>query len=170
MLSTKVVARPEEGKCTVRRRICPRVAQLSVSAAVLLLSFLNYTNGFTPPLLPPRLCAAAPSPLQTSTASTEIAGITKLRPPIVRIGNNGSSTLIGAKKARSDDGCARDDIDDAGPKGIVTGVFKKSPGAIIIAPFVLIFGLDLIANIVVVTKRSLEVLFTGEYTVWTPWQ
>lgn len=50
------------------------------------------------------------------------------------------------------------------------GIFKKSPGAIVVAPFLLLFGLDLIANIAVITKRSLEVFFTGEYTVWTPWQ
>lgn len=50
------------------------------------------------------------------------------------------------------------------------GIFKKSPGAAILAPFVLLFGLDLVLNVAVVTKRSLEVFFTGEYTVWTPWQ
>ncbi|KAL7543829.1 hypothetical protein ACHAXR_013161 [Thalassiosira sp. AJA248-18] len=50
------------------------------------------------------------------------------------------------------------------------GIFKKSPGTAIVAPFVLLFGFDLIANILVITKRSLEVAFTGEYTVWTPWQ
>ena len=49
-------------------------------------------------------------------------------------------------------------------------MFKRSPGTIVVLPFVLIFGLDLVANIAVVTKRSLEVFFTGEYTVWTPWQ
>ena len=51
-----------------------------------------------------------------------------------------------------------------------TGIFKKSPGTAILAPFVLLLGVDLVANVAVVTKRSLEVLFTGEYTVWTPWQ
>jgi hypothetical protein len=38
----------------------------------------------------------------------------------------------------------------------IFGAFKKSPGTIIIIPFVALFGLDLIANIAVVTKRSLE--------------
>ena len=38
----------------------------------------------------------------------------------------------------------------------VMQVFKKNPGTIIVAPFVLLFGFDLIANILVVTKRSLE--------------
>lgn len=48
--------------------------------------------------------------------------------------------------------------------------FKKSPGTLIVAPFVLIIGLDLLANIAVVTKRSIEVALTGEYTVWNPFQ
>ncbi|KAL7506183.1 hypothetical protein ACHAXN_003476 [Cyclotella atomus] len=39
----------------------------------------------------------------------------------------------------------------------ILGVLKKNPGTIIVVPFVALFGLDLIANIVVVTKRSLEV-------------
>lgn len=62
------------------------------------------------------------------------------------------------------------DEKDGGGGGLLGGVFKKSPGAAIVAPFVLLFGLDLVLNIAVVTKRSLEVFFTGEYTVWTPWQ
>ncbi|KAL7429776.1 hypothetical protein ACHAXH_003985 [Discostella pseudostelligera] len=65
-----------------------------------------------------------------------------------------------------------DDDDDTNNKtsNKLMGVFKKSPGAVLLAPFVFLFGLDLVANVAVVTKRSLEVFFTGEYTVWTPWQ
>ena len=84
---------------------------------------------------------------------------------------------MGAKKTRGGGGggAGDDEDEDVGAddeKGnkILGGVFGKSPGAVVVAPFVLLFGLDLIANIAVVTKRSLEVLFTGEYTVWTPWQ
>lgn len=47
---------------------------------------------------------------------------------------------------------------------------KMSPATLVLAPLVLLFGLDLVLNIAVVTKRSLEVFFTGEYTVYTPWQ
>ena len=36
---------------------------------------------------------------------------------------------------------------------------KKNKGVIFIAPFIFIFGLDLVVNIAVITKRSLEVLF-----------
>lgn len=42
-------------------------------------------------------------------------------------------------------------------------VFKNNPGTLIVAPFVLLFGLDLIANILVVTKRSLEGKSTWVY-------
>jgi hypothetical protein len=63
-----------------------------------------------------------------------------------------------------------DDDSNSNTSNKMMGVFKKSPGAAILAPFVLLFGLDLVANVAVVTKRSLEVFFTGEYTVWTPWQ
>ena len=45
-----------------------------------------------------------------------------------------------------------------------------SPGALLLSPFLLLFGLDIVANIAVITKRSLEVMFTGEYTVWNPFQ
>eukprot|EP00550_Attheya_septentrionalis_P006704 CAMPEP_0198301610 /NCGR_PEP_ID=MMETSP1449-20131203/52274_1 /TAXON_ID=420275 /ORGANISM="Attheya septentrionalis, Strain CCMP2084" /LENGTH=129 /DNA_ID=CAMNT_0044003729 /DNA_START=168 /DNA_END=554 /DNA_ORIENTATION=+ len=39
--------------------------------------------------------------------------------------------------------------------------FRKNPGSLVVAPFVLLFALDIVANILVVTKRSIEVLFTG---------
>ena len=48
------------------------------------------------------------------------------------------------------------------------GFFSK-PGNLILLPFVLLFGFDLIANIAVVTKRSVEVLLYGEYTCVGPW-
>ncbi|KAL7448162.1 hypothetical protein ACHAWC_000405 [Mediolabrus comicus] len=47
---------------------------------------------------------------------------------------------------------------------------KISPATLVLAPLVFLFGLDLVLNLAVVTKRSLEVFFTGEYTVYTPWQ
>ena len=76
-----------------------------------------------------------------------------------------SSVLLAKKQANDSD-----EKDDDPKNGNFMGIFKKSPGAAIVAPFVLLFGLDLVANIAVITKRSLEVFFTGEYTVWTPWQ
>lgn len=48
------------------------------------------------------------------------------------------------------------------------GVFSK-PGNLIILPFVAIFGLDLVLNILVVVKRSIEVSLTGQYTCTGPW-
>lgn len=73
--------------------------------------------------------------------------------------NYRSSTAIDAKKKEDHDDGVTDRTND-----------KKNKGVIFIAPFVFLFGLDLVLNIAVITKRSLEVLFTGEYTVWTPWQ
>ena len=43
---------------------------------------------------------------------------------------------------------------------------KDKPGTLVIAPFVLLFFLDIVANILVLTKRTLEYVLTGEYTVW----
>ena len=88
---------------------------------------------------------------------------------LTRQKHTATSTSLNAKKKKQIKGASVEEDDDSGNSGIM-GIFKKSPGTVIIAPFILIFGLDLIANIAVVTKRSLEVLFTGEYTVWTPWQ
>ena len=53
------------------------------------------------------------------------------------------------------------DDDTNGSANKIMGVFQKNPGTIIVVPFVALFGLDLIANILVVTKRSLE----GEFNL-----
>ena len=62
-----------------------------------------------------------------------------------------------------------DDGDDES-KSSAFDTFRNSPGALVLAPFLLLFGFDIILNIAVITKRSLEVLFTGEYTVWNPFE
>mmetsp|Transcript_16867 Transcript_16867/g.40320 ORF Transcript_16867/g.40320 Transcript_16867/m.40320 type:complete len:185 (-) Transcript_16867:99-653(-) len=97
------------------------------------------------------------------------------RTPPGRINNNVGSTKNAKKtlsqlhaKKKETENVAEEKDDDSNNK--MMAVFKKSPGVAIVAPFVLVFGLDLVLNIAVVTKRSLEVFFTGEYTVWTPWQ
>ncbi len=51
-------------------------------------------------------------------------------------------------------------------KGWLEKVKEKPGGTLIIAPFVAIFFLDLVANILVVTKRTIEYALTGQYTVW----
>lgn len=48
------------------------------------------------------------------------------------------------------------------------GILSK-PANLIFLPFVALFGLDLVANILVVVKRSIEVLLTGQYTCTGPW-
>jgi len=54
------------------------------------------------------------------------------------------------------------DKDTDGGENKMFGIFKKSPGTLIIAPFVFLFGLDLILNILAITRRSLEFALTGE--------
>ena len=44
-----------------------------------------------------------------------------------------------------------------------------NPGNLIIAPFVLIFGLDLILNILAITRRSIEYLLTGDVSCIGSW-
>jgi hypothetical protein len=44
--------------------------------------------------------------------------------------------------------------------------FQEKPGTLIVLPFLLIFGLDLVANIAAITRRTLEYAFTGQYTTW----
>jgi len=79
-----------------------------------------------------------------------------------------TSPLLEAKKPPI--GSSSDDENENGKDASMMSALRKSPGAVLVLPFVLLFGLDLVANIAVLTKRSLEVAFTGEYTVWTPWQ
>ena len=54
------------------------------------------------------------------------------------------------------------DKDTDGGENEMFGIFKKSPGTLIIAPFVFLFGLDHILNILAITRRSLEFALTGE--------
>ncbi|KAL7554420.1 hypothetical protein ACHAWF_018432 [Thalassiosira exigua] len=72
-------------------------------------------------------------------------------------------TALPAKK-QSKDATTTKENEEGSDDGSFMGVFKKSPGTLIIAPFVLLFGIDLVLNILAVTRRSLSVLFTGDYT------
>jgi hypothetical protein len=47
--------------------------------------------------------------------------------------------------------------------------FKKRPGTLIALPFVLLFGLDLVLNIAVLTKRSFEYFVLGQAPNANPW-
>eukprot|EP00980_Cylindrotheca_fusiformis_P015076 scaffold4157_cov136-Cylindrotheca_fusiformis.AAC.26 len=58
----------------------------------------------------------------------------------------------------------QDEIEDVKDAGILS-----KPANLIVIPFVALFGLDLVANILVVVKRSIEVLLTGQYTCTGPW-
>mmetsp|Transcript_8849 Transcript_8849/g.16009 ORF Transcript_8849/g.16009 Transcript_8849/m.16009 type:complete len:173 (-) Transcript_8849:410-928(-) len=110
-----------------------------------------------------RFHATVPSPHLTDRIICEssIFEMTKSRSPVI----------LNAKKQSNNESGEKEDGDSNSINGNnFMGIFKKSPGVAVVAPFVLLFGVDLLLNIAVITKRSLEVLFTGEYTVWTPWQ
>mmetsp|Transcript_415 Transcript_415/g.812 ORF Transcript_415/g.812 Transcript_415/m.812 type:complete len:162 (+) Transcript_415:140-625(+) len=142
-----------------RRRESACVAHIALSVLIIF-SLVNHTHGFS---VGTKERAAAchtnhQSPLVVPFSDP--AGITLIDSTIYQ--SNPSSALWAKKQP--------DDAQDEDSGSGFVGIFKKSPGVAIVAPFVLLFGLDLILNIAVITKRSLEVFFTGEYTVWTPWQ
>jgi hypothetical protein len=47
--------------------------------------------------------------------------------------------------------------------------FKENPGTLIALPFLLLFGLDLVLNIVVITKKTLEFFLLGQTSAPEPW-
>jgi hypothetical protein len=51
----------------------------------------------------------------------------------------------------------------------VFDTFNKSPGTLIALPFLIIFGLDLLLNIAVITKRSFEYILLGQAPNSDPW-
>lgn len=67
-----------------------------------------------------------------------------------------ASMRIMRRTQKNDRLSAKQNDEEADDTNKVMGVFKKNPGTIIIVPFVALFGFDLVANIAVVTKRSLE--------------
>lgn len=110
-----------------------------------LILFVNWTRGF--------------HVFSSSSGTTANQPMTSPHVHITKFSNYWSTSAIDGKKKDYDDGANAKTNND-----------KKYNGVIFIAPFVFLFGLDLVLNIAVITKRSLEVLITGEYTVWTPWQ
>jgi hypothetical protein len=71
----------------------------------------------------------------------------------------GMTTLLKASKKENE-------IENNETKKPWIRIDTSKPGTLIVAPFVAIFFLDIVANILVVTKRTIEYAFTGEYTVW----
>eukprot|EP00751_Fragilariopsis_kerguelensis_P006098 CAMPEP_0170798056 /NCGR_PEP_ID=MMETSP0733-20121128/26063_1 /TAXON_ID=186038 /ORGANISM="Fragilariopsis kerguelensis, Strain L26-C5" /LENGTH=160 /DNA_ID=CAMNT_0011149205 /DNA_START=23 /DNA_END=505 /DNA_ORIENTATION=- len=47
--------------------------------------------------------------------------------------------------------------------------FKEKPGNLIVFPFVALFGIDLILNIAVITKRTIEYFVFGQVPNTEPW-
>ena len=128
-----------------------------VLVAVTFASF-GSVHGFSVVCIPQsrQLALSSPSVEAARRAFLDVSGERNIAPP----------SLLLAKKGTIES----DEEDEGTGDNALMSMFQRSPGTIVVLPFVLIFGLDLVANIAVVTKRSLEVFFTGEYTVWTPWQ
>lgn len=131
------------------RRHRPHILHAIATSIVMLVTVhcrsFGWVHAFSAGFMPPSRCHR-----QLSLSTVKIA------PP---------SLLLAKKQPIGSDENEKDIGDNA-----LVSMFQRSPGTIIALPFVLIFGLDLVANIAVVTKRSLEMVFTGGYTVWTPWQ
>ena len=79
-----------------------------------------------------------------------------------------SITKLYAKKQPTNND--KNNSEEEDDKNKVMGIFNsKSPGTLLIAPFVILFGLDLILNIAAITRRSLEYVLTGQLPSNTPW-
>mmetsp|Transcript_19528 Transcript_19528/g.40906 ORF Transcript_19528/g.40906 Transcript_19528/m.40906 type:complete len:138 (-) Transcript_19528:101-514(-) len=126
-----------------------------IASVWVLLVALKPGEGFVPSSLLSQRCLYNEPHLCSATSFSEVTNILTIRKC--------------AKKRNVESQIDSDTANDDS-RNIIMGVFKRSPGTIILAPFFFLFGLDIVLNIAVVTKRSLEVFFTGEYTVWTPWQ
>ena len=109
-------------------------------------------------------CTQAFVPLYTTTTKAQ----TSLKVDDVTTGTvlaaykNSKTTSNGSNKVSNKSKGLSGDDDEKG------GVFSK-PANLIFLPLVAIFGLDLVLNILVVVKRSIEVALTGQYTCTGPW-
>jgi hypothetical protein len=67
---------------------------------------------------------------------------------------------------KQDNGVEEDEEQKAKSAASWFDTFQEKPGTLIVLPFLLLFGLDLEANIAAITRRSIEYAFTGQYTTW----
>ncbi|CAJ1958802.1 unnamed protein product [Cylindrotheca closterium] len=104
-------------------------------------------------------CSEAFAPLHATTSSAN--SILKTRTVLTAYKKSKTTSSANKKVSNRNKGSSEDD-DEKG------GVFSK-PANLIFLPFVAIFGLDLVLNILVVVKRSIEVALTGQYTCTGPW-
>lgn len=117
---------------------------------------------------------ADPKLMLTTTSSSPSSGRMACNndsPLTINSYSNKQSTsitkLYAKKQPTNNDKNNSEEEDD---KNKVMGIFNsKSPGTLLIAPFVILFGLDLILNIAAITRRSLEYVLTGQLPSNTPW-
>ena len=71
------------------------------------------------------------------------------------------------KKKNVDEG--NSDDTNTGTSPFMENIKNAKPGTLIILPFVALFGIDLLLNILVITKRSIEYFVFGEVPSIEPW-
>ena len=71
------------------------------------------------------------------------------------------------KKKNVDEGYSDDT--NTGTSPFMENIKNAKPGTLIILPFVALFGIDLLLNILVITKRSIEYFVFGEVPSIEPW-
>ena len=71
------------------------------------------------------------------------------------------------KKKNVDEGNSDDTNTSTSP--FLENIKNAKPGTLIILPFVALFGIDLLLNILVITKRSIEYFVFGEVPSIEPW-
>ena len=72
------------------------------------------------------------------------------------------------KKKNVDEGNSSDDT-NTGTSPFMENIKNAKPGTLIVLPFVALFGIDLLLNILVITKRSIEYFVFGEVPSIEPW-
>ena len=115
---------------------------------------------------------ADPKLMLTTTSSSPSSGRMACNndsPLIINSYSNKQSSSITKLYAKKQP-TTSDNNEDDDDNNKVMGIFNsKSPGTLLIAPFVILFGLDLILNIAAITRRSLEYVLTGQLPSNTPW-
>jgi hypothetical protein len=61
------------------------------------------------------------------------------------------------------------DVTNNGESPFLENIKNAKPGTLIILPFVALFGIDLLLNIAVITKRSIEYFVFGQVPSTEPW-
>lgn len=64
---------------------------------------------------------------------------------------------------------SRDDAEDAKTASSIRDTLNKNPGTLIMAPFVVLVGADIVLNLAVLVKRTLEFVAFGKLPSTETW-